>query len=437
MSRMDLLLLVAEPLELALDLVVRLRVLGRFEGRLELLEALVQVALALRQLAEAVEHLVRLALLALALREPVLLGPALLLVAVLLVREFELLELPLRRPSRGAPAPAPLPRVADDLELAGPQLEQRLVGGLLGDQRRRQRRDLRRLGRLREARLGAVHGLRGLVERRLRGRVAQTLGELRGLLDGRVLRFLEGPGVLGERGGRLRPGLASDQSPGPVDDLLLELGQLVGLLGVLARLPFRLGRPARGGLALAEDLLEVADLGEEHVARRAPGPIVGADVLGPEEEGDELVGLGAERLEVDQVLRLRLPDRGLGVAQDDLARLAARGGVADAVPDHAEVVLDLRLELQLLDRGDADVATRLRHLHDRRAVPRDVDHELGGQLVGTTLPVHQADLIAPRFVELDRRAVGVRAVILRHQGDRLPLRVDQQRRGDVLVEPAK
>ena len=44
---------------------------------------------------------------------------------------------------------------------------------------------------------------------------------------------------------------------------------LVGLLGVLALLPLVLGRAAGRLFALAEDLLEVADLGEEHVARRS------------------------------------------------------------------------------------------------------------------------------------------------------------------------
>ena len=64
----DLLLLVAEPLELPLELGACLRVLGGFEGRLDLLEAIVQVALPLGQLAEAVEHLPVLALLAFLLR---------------------------------------------------------------------------------------------------------------------------------------------------------------------------------------------------------------------------------------------------------------------------------------------------------------------------------------------------------------------------------
>ena len=166
----DLLLLVAEPLELALDLLARLFVLGGFEGRLQFLEAVVQVALALGQLAQPVEHLARLALLLLAAREPVLVGSGrpLLFVAVLVVRELELLELPLRRAAAGSAA-LPLPRVvADHLELAGAELEQGLVGGLLGDERRAEGGEAWSIGRLGQPLLGVLHELRRLVELGLR-----------------------------------------------------------------------------------------------------------------------------------------------------------------------------------------------------------------------------------------------------------------------------
>ena len=63
---------------------------------------------------------------------------------------------------------------------------------------------------------------------------------------------------------------------------------------------------ARGLFALAEDFLEVADLGEVHVAVGAPGLAVGAHVLRPDEIGDELVGGGLEPLEVDQMIDLDL-----------------------------------------------------------------------------------------------------------------------------------
>src|SRR5262249_6480704 len=147
-------------------LLARLGGLRGLEGRLELLQPVVEVHLAAGQLAEPVHYLPRLALLLLALRELLLLGTgrALLLVAVLLVRQLELLELPLRRPRRVPPAPT-LPAVAaDDVELAVAQLQERLVGRLLGGQGRGERRDRRAADRLAQAGGRVLHEPGGLGE---------------------------------------------------------------------------------------------------------------------------------------------------------------------------------------------------------------------------------------------------------------------------------
>ena len=71
--------------------------LGRLEGRLQLFEPLVHVGLALGQLAQPVKHLARFALFSFSLRQVLFLsaGRALLLVAVLIGVELELLKLPL------------------------------------------------------------------------------------------------------------------------------------------------------------------------------------------------------------------------------------------------------------------------------------------------------------------------------------------------------
>ena len=149
----DLLLLVAEPLELALELLAGLGRLGRLEGRLELLEPLVQVVLALGQLAEAVEHLAVLGLLALALGLVLLLraGGALLFEAVLVVRQLELLELPLRTAARGCSGCGCCRELLRTTwNSRARSFEQGLVGRLLGGEGRRQGRDRRvrpRLGR--------------------------------------------------------------------------------------------------------------------------------------------------------------------------------------------------------------------------------------------------------------------------------------------------
>ncbi len=106
----DLLLLLPEPLELSFDLFARLLGLGGFQSRLQLLHPFIQVGLSLSQLVKTVEHLARLLLFLFPFRSVLLLSPgrALFLVAVFIVRELELLELPLRLAGARAAAALPL-----------------------------------------------------------------------------------------------------------------------------------------------------------------------------------------------------------------------------------------------------------------------------------------------------------------------------------------
>ncbi len=152
--------------------------------------------------------------------------------------------------------------------------------------------------------LGVLHRAVRLLQVGFRSRVLQPLGELVRLLDRAFLRLFQHLGVFGELRGRLARRLAPDEFPGAVDDLLLQFRQPVASLGIalLALLLFVLGRAARGLFALAEDLLERPDFGEEHVAGRPPRLAVRADILGPEKIGEKLVGRGLERLEVEHVL---------------------------------------------------------------------------------------------------------------------------------------
>src|SRR5262249_29222250 len=146
--------------ELPLDLGAGLLVLGGLECGLEFLQALVQVGLPPGQLLEPAEDLAGLALLPVALRLALLLrsGGALVLVAALLAGERELVALL----SRGFPPPAArVPAVAavvtDALELAGPEFQERLVGGLLGGGGGGEGSDARRRARLGQAGLGVLH----------------------------------------------------------------------------------------------------------------------------------------------------------------------------------------------------------------------------------------------------------------------------------------
>ena len=225
----DLLLLLPQPLELPLDLLAGFLVLGGLEGRLQLLEPVVQVGLPLGQLAEPVEDLPRLALLGRP-RRLIRAGRPLLLVAVLVVRQLELVELPLRGAAAAA-APAAAGVVPGHLELPGAELEQGLVGGLLGGEAGSERGDGGPVGGLGQPRLGVLHrpGPPSPARPSTSGRAAA----------GRACPPARWPtaatrgaslGVVRELLRRLGPGLAADQLPGAVDDLLLELGQLRGLL---------------------------------------------------------------------------------------------------------------------------------------------------------------------------------------------------------------
>ena len=143
-----------------------------------------------------------------------------------------------------------------------------------------------------------------------------------------------------------------------------------------------------------------------------PRLAVGADVLGPEEVGHELVGRrrGAPRSRAGA----RRGSRLAGLSGP--FRTISRGSwpamrEAEAVPHHAEVVVDLGLELELLDRRDPDVAGRLGHRDHRRAVPGDVDHDLGRSACSRR-PSRSTSwtLIALRVGQREGRAVDVAAV---------------------------
>ena len=146
-------------------------------------------------------------------------------------------------------------------------------------------------------------------------------------------------------------------------------------------------------------------------------------------------GAALNDFEVEQVLGAQLAAPGLRRrAENDLLRLPARHGEAHAMTNHAEIVFELGFQLELFHRRDPNVVRRLRHLDDRRLVPRDVRHDLGGQLVGTPFLVDQLDAEPPRVGEFQGGAVDVVAVLVRRQLDRLAILVDQLGRGDVFVE---
>ena len=369
----DLLLLLSQPLELPVDFLASLWRLGGLEGRLQLFNAIVHVVLPLCEFTKAIENLPSFALLLFSLREPFLLGSSrpLIFISVVLVGQLELLELSARLIAAGVATALPLPSVAaNHLKFPRTQLQQSLIGRLLGRQGRIEAWHRRLLGNITQVLLRVFHRASCLFEIGLRRRVLQTLGKLGRLLDRALLRLLQDHAVLGELRGGFGNSLAADQFPGPVDDFLLQFGQLVARLSIalLTLLLFVLSR-STGLLSLAVDLLERPDLGEEHVTRCPPRLTIGADVLRPEVVCEKLVRRGIERFEVNHLLGTQLPGLRRGASQDDLPGLAACHAVTQAMANQAEIVFEFGLELlELFERRNLNVVGWLRHLDDRGTV---------------------------------------------------------------------
>ena len=166
--------------------------------------------------------------------------------------------------------------------LTGTQLQERLIRRLLGRERELQGLAMFALadaagyiGGLRRAVSG--HQLLDRFQHRvddgdgvlLRLLIADLLGEGFRFFEQCVLSRDELLDVVRERRCRCSTGLAADQFPRRVDDVLLVLSQLLSLLPgltVLLLLLLLLLLTAGRLLTLPEDFFEVPDLGEVHVA---------------------------------------------------------------------------------------------------------------------------------------------------------------------------
>ena len=170
--------------------------------------------------------------------------------------------------------------------------------------------------------------------------------------------------------------------------MLLQLGQLRGFVALLRRVVLALLR-----LAFAIDFLERPHLGKEHVAGRAADLAVGADVVGPDEIGEELIGLSAESFEREEMFERLLLVRGRRFAQHQADRLAARHGVGQAIRAKAKIVPGFGLERDLLERGHSLIALGRSQFQFGRAILEDVDEELRGHLVRPAFGIHQLQVV--------------------------------------------
>ena len=144
--------------------------------------------------------------------------------------------------------------------------------------------------------------------------------------------------------------------PGGVDDLFLQFSELGGAVALLTGL--LLLRLALHPLAFAKDFLEGPHLGEIHVARRAANLSVGADVIGPNEPGNKLVGLQAEVFKPKQALEGALFFGRNRLTQFNKLRLLTDQAVSQPVSLHPEVVPDRAFERNLFERGGPHITAR-------------------------------------------------------------------------------
>ena len=184
--------------------------------------------------------------------------------------------------------------------------------------------------------------------------------------------------------------MITDELPGGVDDVFLDLDEFAGLAAA-GRALTALGRP------FADDLFEEAHLGKKHVARGAALVPVAINVFGPEIVGDEIALFGAESLDVDKgAEEMRFISRHGFVAERHLGLFTSEG-IAHPGGEDFDVVPDFGLEGEFLQGGDFEIATRKSELDLRGQVFVHVHGEPGRALVAAVFVVNEVDAVALRL----------------------------------------
>ena len=181
------------------------------------------------------------------------------------------------------------------------------------------------------------------------------------MLNGLLLRLDQKLYILGKRLRDLGPCLSPDQFPGRVENLLLQLGELLGLLfrRTLSLLLLLLLLLVGGRLvSLAEDLFEVSYLGKEHVRHRAARLSGRVDVIGEEVVRDKVVRFGLCQFQFNKVSQF--------VFLATLCGCAERNGLWFLIADrhdeamilHAEIIPHGRFEFDFFNRRNLQVFRR-------------------------------------------------------------------------------
>ena len=162
--------------------------------------------------------------------------------------------------------------------------------------------------------------------------------------------------------------------------------------------------------AFAKDFLERSDLSEIHVARGAAQSPIRPDVVGPEEISQQLVGLGGERFERQQMVERALLVRAGVRAQRNELRLLTRNRVGNAIFLEAEIVRCLGLECDLFESRKALVAARKSEFQVGRAVLERFDDKLRRDLIRAPGVIDQLQFVLSVLFDRKLEAINIRVI---------------------------
>jgi hypothetical protein len=227
--------------------------------------------------------------------------------------------------------------------------------------------------------------------------------------------------------------LLSLKFPRRVDDLLLEFRELLGLALPLLPLLLLLLRLRIGRLALAINLLERANLGEEHIARSAANLAIRPTSSAQEKIRTSWSACAPRSSSFSKCEKFVFTFAGVDSPRINVFRFLAADRISEAERLQPKVILRLRLIADLLQRRHTLIAALGMRTSARTLIREHVEHELRRELVRAPVGIDQLQFVALADFRLEAREQRLRFVrVSRERHDGLVLR-DQPCRRDRLV----
>jgi hypothetical protein len=215
-----------------------------------------------------------------------------------------------------------------------------------------------------------------------------------------------------------RTAVLAPKPPGSANDLLLQLSEFGGL--ILALLSGLTGlRLAVHVLAFPEYFLEGTDFSKEQVTGRTAGAAIRTDIVGPEEPGNQLVGLEMQVFQTQSVLESLFLFRGRAVSDLEIFDFLSRNRVPEPIRLQAEIVPNCPFKSYLLERRWPNIAAWRSQAKLGQSVGENIEDKLGGHFVCASFSIDKLEVIhlAPFERELlDGRKGSVRIGFQTNEG---------------------